>query len=176
MSNCDGTTLAKLREARRSADIAHGRLVELGRTVCVAESLTGGIISAVLTEAPGTSVTFRGGLVVYCTDLKHKISGVRNEDLEQYGPVHSVIAEQLALGARQRMDADFGIGVTGVAGPGEQDGRPVGEVFIAVSSESHVLAKRYQFAGSRMEIRIATAAATLSDFVSFLEGKARESG
>jgi nicotinamide-nucleotide amidase len=160
-----------LQEARRAADALHGRLVELGHTVSVAESLTGGLMSVVLTDAPGTSVTFRGGLVVYCTELKHTIAGVRNEDLERFGPVHARIAEQLASGARQRMESDYGIGVTGVAGPGEQDGRPVGEVFIAISSRSHVKAKRYQLVGNREEIRMATVASAISDLVDILEDK-----
>src|ERR1700712_5066751 len=76
-------------EARRFADLVHGRLVALGRTVAVAESLTGGLISVLLTEAAGTSVTFRGGLVVYSTDLKHSIAGVNIEDLNERGPIHS---------------------------------------------------------------------------------------
>jgi nicotinamide-nucleotide amidase len=165
-----GACVPRLREARRFADIAHGRLVELGGTVGAAESLTGGLISALLTEAPGTSVTFRGGLVAYSTDLKHTIVGVRNEDLEWHGPVHRVIAEQLATGARRCLGADYGIGATGVAGPGGQSGRPVGEVFISIASDSQATTKRYEFAGSREDIRMATVAAALSDLVDFLEG------
>lgn len=156
-------------EARRYADIAHGRLVELGQTVGVAESLTGGLISSLLTESPGTSVTFRGGLVVYATDLKHSIAGVRRPDLEKYGPVHAVVAEQLASGARQRLAADYGIGATGVAGPGDQGARSVGEVFIAVASEVGIFAEHYEFDGSRDDIRLATVVAALSDLVGILD-------
>ena len=156
-------------EARRFADLAHGRLVQLGRTVAVAESLTGGLISALLTEAPATSVTFRGGLVVYATELKHAVAGVTEDALETHGPVHSEIAEQMAAGARDRMQADYGIGVTGVAGPGGQDDEPVGEVFVAISCDGSVMSNRHNFEGSRNEIRTATAAAALSDFVAVLE-------
>jgi nicotinamide-nucleotide amidase len=151
------------------ADLAHGRLVELGQTVGVAESLTGGLICSLLTEAPGTSVTFRGGLVVYATDLKHTIAGVPLEDLKEYGPVHGTVAGQLASGARLRLQADYGIGATGVAGPGEQDDRDVGEVFIALAAEAGVSAKRYEFEGNRDDIRLATVAAALSDLVDALE-------
>ncbi|MCW2527836.1 MAG: cinA [Pseudonocardiales bacterium] len=158
-----------LAEARRSADRSHGRLVELGQTVAVAESLTGGLISALLTEAPGTSVTFRGGLVVYATDLKHTLAGVNAQDLETNGPVHNVIAQQLASGSRERLGADFGIGVTGVAGPGEQGGHPVGEVFIAIASQTTAAVKRYEFQGTRSDIRIATVAAALADLVRVLD-------
>jgi nicotinamide-nucleotide amidase len=156
-------------EARRFADVAHGRLVELGQTVGVAESLTGGLISALLTESPGTSVTFRGGLVVYATDLKQSIAGVRRHDLERYGPVHDVVARQLASGARQRLEAHYGIGATGVAGPGEQGTGSVGEVFIAVASEIGIRTQHYEFDGSRADVRLAAVVAALSDLVDVLE-------
>jgi nicotinamide-nucleotide amidase len=165
----DGACGQHWREARRFADLAHGRLVELGRTVAVAESLTGGLISMLLTEAPGTSVTFRGGLVVYATDLKHAVAGVDEDALAKHGPVHDVIAEQLASGVCDRMEADYGIGVTGVAGPGGQDNSPIGEVFVAVAGDGDVVSNRHRFDGTRNEIRLATAAAVLSDFVAVLE-------
>jgi nicotinamide-nucleotide amidase len=158
-----------LRDARRFADLVHGRLVELGRTVGVAESLTGGLISVLLTEAPATSVTFRGGLVVYGTDVKHTIAGVRADDLTEHGAVHPVVAEQLASAARDRLGADYGIGATGVAGPGDQDGHPVGEVFMAIASPSAVTVNRYQFDGNREEVRLAAAAAALSDLLDVVQ-------
>jgi nicotinamide-nucleotide amidase len=161
--------LNALNEGRRFADLVHGRLVTLGQTVAAAESLTGGLISALLTEMPGTSVTFRGGLVVYATDVKHSIAGVDDRDLADYGPIHSLVAEQLACGVRERLGADHGIGVTGVAGPGEQDGHPVGEVFIAIASDAAVAVKRYEFEGNRGDIRMASAAAALSDLVDVLD-------
>ena len=149
--------------------MAHGRLVESGRTVAVAESLTGGLISAVLTEAPGTTVTFRGGLVVYATDLKHRLAGVREDDLDESGPVDPSVAEQFASGARDRLRADYGIGVTGVAGPTEQDGHPVGEVFVAVASADATTVTRHQLEGNRAELRLAAATAALADFVGVLD-------
>ena len=137
--------------------------------MAVAESLTGGLISALLTEAPATSVTFRGGLVLYATDLKHAVAGVDEDALEENGPVSSEIAEQMAAGVRERMRADYGIGVTGVAGPGGQDDSPVGEVFVAVSYEGSATCARHKFDGSRDEIRTATVAAALSDLVAVLD-------
>src|SRR3954452_2814799 len=98
--------------ARGHADRAHSRLVELGRTVATAESLTGGLLGVLLTEAPATSVTFRGGLIVYEADSKHRMAGVDGLLLDEHGPVHPVVAEQLAVGVRDRFDADFGIGIT----------------------------------------------------------------
>jgi nicotinamide-nucleotide amidase len=141
----------------------------LGRTVAVAESLTGGLISVALTEAPATSVTFRGGFVLYATDLKHSVAGVAEDALDKHGPVHSEIAEQMATGVRDRMQADYGIGVTGVAGPGGQDDRPIGEVFVAISCDGDVASSRHRFDGSRDEIRTAAAAAALSELVAVLD-------
>jgi nicotinamide-nucleotide amidase len=157
-----------LKEGRRFADRIHGRLVALGQTVAAAESLTGGMISALLTEMAGTTVTFRGGLVVYATDVKHSIAGVNDQHLAEHGPVHSVIAKELACQARQKLNAGYGIGVTGVAGPGEQDGHPLGEVFIAIASDTSVEVKRYEFDGTRGDIRMATTAAALSDLLDAL--------
>jgi nicotinamide-nucleotide amidase len=106
---------------------------------------------------------------VYATDLKHAIAGVDEDALDKHGPVSGVIAEQMAAGACERMRADYGIGVTGVAGPGGQDDSPVGEVFVAIAGEGEVVTNRHQFDGTRNEIRLATAAAALSDFVAMLE-------
>lgn len=156
-------------EARRLADVAHGRLVEQGRTVAAAESLTGGLLSALLTEAPGTSTTFRGGLVVYNTDLKHSLAGVPEPDLERYGAVHHVIAEELATNVRDRLGADYGLATTGVAGPGGQDGRPVGEVHVAVAGPGGVRATPQQFEGNREQIRAAAVCAALRAFVAALD-------
>lgn len=162
-----------LREARRLADLIHGRLVELGRTVGVAESLTGGMVSALLTEAPGTSATFRGGLVVYATDLKHSLADVSQEDLDAHGPVHEAVAEQLAVGARCRTRADYGLGLTGVAGPGSQGGREVGELFVAVATPDGLSHRHRRLPGSRGDVRTGAAAAALADLLRVLD---RENG
>lgn len=158
-----------LQEARRHADQVHSRLVELGATVATAESLTGGLIGALLTEAPATSATFRGGLIVYGVDTKNHMTGVEADLLREHGPVHPAVAEQLATGARERVDADYGIGVTGVAGPGTQGGRPVGEVHIGIASPTGVTSREYHFEGNRHDIRAATASAALADLLAELE-------
>jgi nicotinamide-nucleotide amidase len=155
--------------ARSHADRAHSRLVELGATVATAESLTGGLIGAFLTEAPATSVTFRGGLIVYGEDTKHHMAGVDDDVLAEHGPVHPTVAEQLAEGARDRVNADYGVGITGVAGPGTQGGRPVGEVHVGIASPHGVTTGEYHFEGNRDEIRLAAAAAALSDLVTALD-------
>jgi nicotinamide-nucleotide amidase len=102
-------------------------------TVATAESLTGGLLAALLTELPGSSAVVRGGLVAYATDLKHRLAGVDDALLARRGAVDPEVAWQLAVGARLRCGADVGIGLTGVAGPDPQDGKPVGTFYCAVA-------------------------------------------
>jgi nicotinamide-nucleotide amidase len=117
------------------ADLARliGRLTDLGLTVATAESLTGGLLAALLTEVPGSSAVIRGGLIVYATDLKHLLAGVDAGLLADRGPVDPVVATALARGARLRCGSSIGVGLTGVAGPDPQEGVPVGTWFVAIS-------------------------------------------
>jgi len=116
-------------------------LTERGLTVATAESLTGGLLGAVLTEVPGSSAVVRGGLVVYATDLKHTLAHVDARLLADRGPVDPDVAGALADGARRRCGADIGIGLTGVAGPDPQDGVPVGAWYVAVSGPGNRTAR-----------------------------------
>ena len=102
-------------------------------TVATAESLTGGLLTALLTEVAGSSAVVRGGLVVYATELKHKLAGVDTDLLAERGPVDPDVAAELADGARRRCGAEVGIGLTGVAGPDPQNGIAVGTWFCAIS-------------------------------------------
>lgn len=111
----------------------HAQLRERNQTVAVAESLTGGLVAAALTDTPGASATFRGGLTVYATDLKASLAGVSQDLLERKGAVDPEVAIELARGVRSRLGASWGVGVTGVAGPDPQDGRSVGTVFVGVA-------------------------------------------
>ncbi|HEY5878789.1 MAG TPA: nicotinamide-nucleotide amidohydrolase family protein [Nakamurella sp.] len=108
-------------------------LTARGLTVATAESLTGGLLGAVLTEVPGSSAVVRGGLIVYATDLKHTLAHVDARLLADRGPVDPDVAGALADGARHRCGADIGIGLTGVAGPDPQDAVPVGTWFVAIN-------------------------------------------
>src|SRR5438270_13848735 len=95
----------------------HGLLLAQSVTVAVAESLTGGLLGAALTSTPGSSATFRGGLIVYATDLKESLAGVPGPLLSAEGPVSAHVAAAPAAAARDRLGAPYGRGVTGVAGP-----------------------------------------------------------
>jgi nicotinamide-nucleotide amidase len=110
--------------------VIHRMLGERGETVAVAESLTGGLVAARLTETPGASTTFRGGMVVYATDLKGSLLGA---DVDRFGAVSPETAAALAEGVRDRLDATWGLATTGVAGPDEQEGQPVGTLHIGLS-------------------------------------------
>jgi nicotinamide-nucleotide amidase len=165
-----------LQQARQRADQVHSRLVELGATVATAESLTGGLIGVLLTESPATSVTFRGGLIVYGSDTKRHMAGVDDDLLAEHGPVNPAVAEQLAEGARDRVQADFGVGITGVAGPATQGDRPVGEVHVGVATPNGVVTREHHFEGNRDAIRVQAATAALSDLLAALEDFLRTSG
>jgi nicotinamide-nucleotide amidase len=121
--------------------------------LAVAESLTGGLLSAALTETAGASEVMRGGLVVYATELKQTLAGVSGELLAERGAVDADVALGLARGVRTRLGATFGLGVTGVAGPDEQDGVAVGTVFVALAGPDGETVARRDLSGDRAEIR-----------------------
>jgi nicotinamide-nucleotide amidase len=139
----------------------HAALLDRGATVAVAESLTGGLLGAALTSTPGSSSTFRGGLVVYATDLKETIAGVPGPLLDAEGPVSAHVAAALAGGARDRLGATYGVGVTGVAGPDSQDGVPVGTVYVAVAGPGGGDVRTLELPGDRGAVRSAAVAAAL---------------
>lgn len=104
-----------------------------GKTIATAESLTAGLIAATLATIPGASTVLRGGIVAYASDLKASALGVPQALLDKGGPIQGPVAGAMAVGARTWANADFGLACTGVAGPDEQDGHPVGEVHVAVA-------------------------------------------
>ena len=102
-----------------------------GRSVATAESLTGGQLGSTITAIPGASKIYRGGVIAYATDLKTDLLGVSQSLLAEGGAVQAQVALEMATGAAQRLDAEFGLAVTGVAGPDSQDGHLPGTVFVA---------------------------------------------
>jgi len=109
-------------------------LTQSGRTVAVAESLTGGLVVATLVGVPGASKVVRGGVVAYMTDVKTSLLGVDPDLLARRGAVDREVALAMARGAAVRLGADVGVATTGVAGPDPQDGHPVGELWVATWS------------------------------------------
>lgn len=136
------------------------------RTIAVAESLTGGAVTAALVDVPGASAVLRGGVVAYVTPLKASLLGVDADLLAAHGPVHPLVAEQMARGVREAAaiegaPADYGLATTGVAGPDPQDGAPVGLVFVAVADAQGCDVREMHASGDRSAIRAATARAAL---------------
>jgi nicotinamide-nucleotide amidase len=131
-------------------------LAERGETLAVVESLTGGLLAATIVDVAGVSSVFRGGLVVYATELKESLAGVPGALLAARGPVDPDVAIALAQGGRQRCGADWCLATTGVAGPEPQNGRPVGLVFVAVAGPRGAEVRRLQLSGGRARIRVLT--------------------
>jgi nicotinamide-nucleotide amidase len=127
-----------------------------GDTIAVAESLTGGMLAAALTEIPGASAAFRGGVVAYATGLKAALLGVPAALLDSHGAVHPEVARAMADGVASRLGATVGAATTGVAGPDPQDGQPVGTVYIAVSAAGDTTVRSLALSGGRHQIREAT--------------------
>jgi len=144
-----------------------------GETVATAESLTGGLIGATLTSVAGASAIYRGGVVSYATDLKSTLAGVSESTLAEHGAVAQLTAVEMALGVAARCDATWGVAVTGVAGPEEQEGHPAGTVFTAVArkppvagewdqpTDSVVCVRKLSLDGDRAAIRNQTVRAAL---------------
>jgi nicotinamide-nucleotide amidase len=144
-------------------EIMVGRLLdERGWTLSVAESITGGMIAARVTDVAGASATFRGGVVSYATDTKQGVLGVPAEMIERFGVVSQEVARAMAAGARKTTDADVGLATTGVAGPAPLDDTPVGTVVVAVSGPLGEVARTIHLPGDRATIRRLAAAAALN--------------
>ncbi|MCW2543396.1 MAG: CinA-like protein [Frankiales bacterium] len=152
--------------------VVHALLAARGQTVAVAESLTGGLLGGALTARPGSSSTYRGGVVVYATDLKQSLVGVPAEVLQEHGAVSEQTALAMARGVRERLGADWGIGVTGVAGPEEQEGKPVGTVYVGVAGPSGEGVKALRAPGDRERVRTITVTQALDQLRRHLLGSA----
>ena len=128
---------------RRIAEIAVRSLAKKKRTLALAESCTGGYIAHRITNVPGASKVFAGGLVAYSNAAKQKFLGVRAETLARHGAVSEAVAREMAEGARGKFGADFAIAVTGIAGPtGGTRAKPVGTVFIALAGAPGTVVER----------------------------------
>jgi nicotinamide-nucleotide amidase len=125
----------------------------LGVTVGTAESLTAGMVSAVLADTAGASGMLQGGVVAYQNSVKSDVLGVSSELLAAVGSVDGDVAAAMAAGARNVLNSDIGVSTTGVAGPEEHDGKAVGTVFIGIATADGSASFEYGFTGNRAEIR-----------------------
>ena len=134
-------------------------------TLAVAESCTGGKVGDMITDVPGSSDYFLGGIISYSNQAKIDLLGVNRETLETKGAVSEDVAIQMAKGAREKLRSTYGIGITGIAGPtGGSTAKPVGLVYIAVASPVEVICERNMFKGSRTDVKMAAAERSLKMF------------
>ncbi|MBQ7000943.1 MAG: CinA family protein [Oscillospiraceae bacterium] len=133
-----------------------------GKTLVTAESLTGGGIGAALTAVSGSSAVYKGGIISYTNEVKHRILGVPQEILDTCGAVSEPTARAMAQGVRRVLEADVAVSVTGLAGPGgDEFGNPVGTVFIGYADGSTTVVRKYRFDGGREDVRRQTIEAAL---------------
>ena len=125
-----------------------------GKTLCTAESCTGGGIGAALTAISGSSAVYKGGIISYTNEIKHDLLGVDHALLDTHGAVSAPVAEAMAEGARKALQADIAVSVTGLAGPGGDDfGNPVGRVYIGYCDEKCTQHREFTFSGGREAVR-----------------------
>jgi nicotinamide-nucleotide amidase len=142
--------------------VLHRKLVASGRTVAAAESCSGGLIAKMLTDEPGASAYFKGGVVAYDNRVKTVLLDVPASLIESEGAVSEVVARAMAEGARRRLGVDYALSATGIAGPegGTQD-KPVGTVFVALADAGETSSLRLSLPGDRATIRKNTAISVL---------------
>lgn len=145
-------------------------LVASSRSIATAESLTGGLVCAALTDVPGASAVVRGSVVAYATELKTQTLGVDADLLATRGAVQAEVARQMATGVCRVLGSDVGVATTGVAGPDPQDGQPVGTVFVAVAFDGDVLVRELSLTGDRRSIRRQTVAHALALVSEVIDG------
>lgn len=137
-------------------------LLRARKSLAVAESCTGGLISSRITDVPGSSKYFRAGIAAYSNDMKSCILGVRRDTLLEYGAVSSKTAVEMAKKIRILAKADIGLSATGIAGPsGASKSKPVGLVYIAIASADSATCKKLYFRGEREAIKFRTSQAAL---------------
>ena len=138
----------------RMEEVVGLRLAVGGFTLAVAESCTGGLVAERLTEVPGSSSYFKEGVVTYSNEAKVRLLGVPYDLIGEYGAVSSQVAEAMAEGVRERAETDFGLAVTGIAGPsGGTEDKPVGLVYVALSDDAHTEHRKLLLPGDRQLIR-----------------------
>jgi nicotinamide-nucleotide amidase len=137
-------------------------LVARSETVATAESLTGGLLAAALTDVPGSSAAFRGGVVAYATDLKSGLLGVPAVLLAERGAVDPDVAAAMAEGVRERCRSTYGLATTGVAGPDPQDGQAPGTVYVALAGPGTSTVEALMLPGDRSAVRTAAVTAALT--------------
>jgi nicotinamide-nucleotide amidase len=146
----------------------HAELTRREATLATAESLTGGALADLVSASPGASESYLGGVVSYATSVKTGLLGVREETVEAHGVVSAACAEEMATRVKGLLGADWALSTTGVAGPTEQEGKPVGTVFVGVAGPDGVIAHELRLSGERDDIRAQTCRAAVDRLLAAL--------
>lgn len=134
-----------------------------GKKLATAESLTGGGIGSAITAVPGASAVYAGGIISYTNAVKHKLLGVPEQMLQEFGAVSAPVAKAMAQGARAALDAHVAVSVTGLAGPdGDEYGHRVGTVFVGYADEKTAFSREFHFSGDREQVREQTIESALA--------------
>jgi PncC family amidohydrolase len=150
-------------------------LADQGLTLVTAESCTGGLLAHRITNVPGSSAYYVGGVVAYADRVKEESLGVRRETLLVYGAVGEETAREMASGARQRMGADVAVSITGIAGPtGGTPEKPVGLVYVALSAPHVEICRRHIWQGDRLANKRQSADAALQLLLDYLQDRREE--
>jgi PncC family amidohydrolase len=148
-------------------------LIKSNLTLAVAESCTGGLVGHRITNVPGSSTYFLGGIVSYSNDAKERLLGVSHATLYDFGAVSEQTAREMARGVRRALGADIGVSVTGIAGPGgAMPGKPVGLTWVALSARNTDQARQFIWSGDREENKAQSAEAALALLHGYLESLA----
>ena len=129
------------------------KLEEKNLTIAVAESLTGGLVAASLTEIPGASKVFKGSITAYVDEIKQNILNVNKETIPNFTSISEQVALEMAINVRKILKSDIGISTTGVAGPEKSAGFAPGLVFVAISIGDHNMCQKLEITGDRSKIR-----------------------
>jgi len=168
----------KLSEEKSGMERAAGLLLSRsGKTLAIAESCTGGLLGHRITSASGSSTYFRGGIIAYANEVKVRELGVDPAVLDTEGAVSEPVARQMAEGVRKRFRTDFGIGITGIAGPqGGAAGKPVGLVYVALATPAGQRVRRFRFEGDRGAVKEAGTDAALAMLMEDLQSEGEDHG
>ena len=144
------------------AEVLGRKLQEQGKQIAFAESCTGGLVTSLMTDVPGSSNYVKGSVVSYTNEVKHGTLGVSKTNLDRKGAVSPEVAREMAEGVRETLGTDYGVSITGLAGPGGgTKKKPVGLVYMAVADQDGTLCREFRFNGSRKQIKLRAAMAAI---------------
>lgn len=143
--------------------------IQRKKTLAIAESCTGGLLSHRLTNIPGSSGFFKLGMILYANDAKIKLLKIPQNIIHQHGAVSPQTAKLMAEKIRKILNCDIGIGITGIAGPtGQTKNKPLGLVYIALGAENRIICRKFIFKGNRRTIKLAAATEVLKILLKFV--------